>query len=544
MDIDVLIAGAGPTGLTLAAQLARSGVSFRILDKGRGPTDLSKAIGVQARTLEILDILGDAETLVSRGNQARHFNIYDGADRILKLDFPGLDSRFPFLLVVPQSETEKALMQTLDWYGVSVERNTALSALVQDASGVWATVSGPDGKEEQIRARWVAGCDGAHSTVRHLLSMPFTGEEYLDGFMLADVRVSWNRPQDELYLFLHEGRLIAFFAFPDGRYRIIADLPPDQASPESAPALADCQRLVDERVPFPAQLSDPEWTAYYRIHRRIVPRLQEGRVFLAGDAAHIHSPAGAQGMNTGIQDAFNLGWKLALVAQGCAGDSLLASYHEERYPVERAVLQGTDFLLKMASLKTPALRSLRDHALPLISSTRAFQTIAAERISEISVDYHDSLCLTDRDYTKGLRPGERAPDGELEREDGSRIRLYQLLREGKFLLLAFADIEDDLDYELLTALDEIPPALSELTIIVIITRHTRSGMPHAQASADPDGQPYKICRDLPGDVFEKYGATHPCVRIVRPDGYLGFRSDARNFPAAISEYATKGLCLR
>ncbi len=317
MDVDVLVVGAGPTGLTLAEELARFGVSYRIIDSGRGPTDLSKAIGVQARTLETLDIMGMADELVRRGNPARAFHIYDGDQHLLKLDFSELESRYPFLLIVPQSDTEQVLLAKLT-AGTNAERSTTLTAFTQGEAGVDATLQHDDGQTERVRARWLVGCDGAHSTVRRGLGLPFEGEEYEEGFMLADVHVEWNMPQDELYLFIHDGWLMAFFALPEGRYRLIADLPPAQAPPEQHPTLEDCQSIVDQRTPFPAKLSDPSWTAYYRIHRRIVPYLQEGRVFLAGDAAHIHSPAAAQGMNTGIQDAFNLGWKLALVSQGDA----------------------------------------------------------------------------------------------------------------------------------------------------------------------------------------------------------------------------------
>jgi 2-polyprenyl-6-methoxyphenol hydroxylase-like FAD-dependent oxidoreductase len=367
MDLDILVVGAGPTGLTLAEELARFGVSFRIIDAGRGPTDLSKAIGVQARTLETLDIIGIADELVRHGNPAKGFRIYDGKDEILKLDFTRLGSRFPFLLTVPQRDTEHVLLEKLN-ARQHVERETTLIDFTQDSSGVDATLRHGDGGLEQVRARWLVGCDGAHSKVREKLGLPFEGKDYEESFLLADVHVEWSLPDDELYLFLHDGWLAAFFALPGGRCRLIADLPPEQAPKDQQPSLEVCQRIVAERVPMPATLSDPNWTAYYRIHRRIVPRLQQERVFLAGDAAHIHSPAAAQGMNTGIQDAFNLAWKLALVAHGQAPDSLLESYNAERYPVESAVLKNTDLLLSLASVRQPVARKLRDLLLPHLSA--------------------------------------------------------------------------------------------------------------------------------------------------------------------------------
>ena len=519
MDVDVLIVGAGPTGLALAEELARFGVSFRIVDNGRGVTDLSKAIGVQARTLETLDIMGLADDLARRGNQARSFHIYDGADPILSLDFQGLDSRYPYLLVVPQSDTERVLAGKLNRLGILIEHETTLTHFTQDGQSVSAVVRGADGREQTIHTRWLVGCDGAHSAVRHGLNMPFEGQEYPEGFLLADVAVEWDKPSDELFLFLHEGWLTAFFALPNGRYRIIADLPPDDAPPDQKPALEECQRLVDSRLPISAKLSEPSWTAYYRVHRRIVPRLQDGRVFLVGDAAHIHSPAAAQGMNTGIQDAFNLGWKLALVAQGYASETLLRSYHTERYPVERAVLQGTDLLLRMVSLRKSAGRSLRNHLLPLVSATRPVQERVRERISELSVQYNASPIVLDCDHAGGPKAGERAPDGEMIAPNGASVRIYEILRDGRFLMLIFSDQGDTFDERFVAAALDLPAPLCSLVRRVIVTRR--------EPSLEAMGGDVPVLHDAPGLVYERYGAVRPCVRIIRPDGYIGFRADIR-----------------
>lgn len=532
MDVDVLIVGAGPTGLALAEELARYGVSFRIVDSGRGATDLSKAIGVQARTLEILDVMGLADGLVRLGNPAKSFHVYDEDEHILQMDFTGLDTRYPYLLIVPQSDTEQVLLGKLEAAGTVIERSTTLTSLAQDSTGVSATVQSDEGKQETIHVRWLAGCDGAHSTVRHAIGMPFEGQEYVDGFMLADVRVTWDRPLDEIFLFLHEGRLMAFFGFPDGRYRLIADLPPDQAPPDRQPTLEECQKMADERVPFKVELGDPKWTAYYRIHRRIVPRLQQDRVFLIGDSAHIHSPAAAQGMNTGIQDAFNLAWKLALVARGHAGEGLLESYHAERYPVEHGVLELTDRLLKVATVRQPALRSIRDHLLPLISSTNLFRERVGETISEIGVAYHGSPIVLERDRAGGPKAGDRAPDAALVAEDGATVRIYELLREGKFLLLLFADVEDDSDPDLLAAVESLPDSLAPLTKTAVVTRHA------PPPNLGPDTV---VLRDPPGLAYGKFGAAHPCGRMIRPDGYIGLRSDARSLAEGLREFACRTL---
>ena len=541
---DVLIVGAGPTGLALAEELTRFGARYRIVDTGRGPTDLSKAIGVQARTLEMLDIAGLADDLVGRGNRSRAFHLYDGDLPILRLDFTELASRFPFLLIVPQSDTEQTLIRKIESAGQTIERETTLAAFSQDPDGVDCTLTHHDGTTETVRVRWLAGCDGAHSTVRHTLGMAFTGEEYAEGFMLADVHVEWDLPRDELYLFLHDGWLTAFFPMPGGHCRMIADLPPDQAPPDRTPSLEECQRLVDERSPFRIVLSDPCWTAFYRIHRRIVAQLRQGRVLVAGDAAHIHSPAAAQGMNTGIQDAFNLGWKLALVTQGHAPETLIDSYQSERYPVEQTVLRDTDILLRAVSLRPRIARKLRDVMLPLVSSLPAFQHRISARIGELSIDYRRSPIVLDRGGSAGPHAGERAPDGTLrrgsaesapggsggpaERGSGDEVRLYELLRVGRFLALAFAGAEGPIDADLIRgiagALEPIGPIIQGY----LVTQEPPTD------SAAPDG--WSALHDPAGAFHKAFGIDRSCVYLIRPDGYIAFRTDALSFASAFAEF--------
>ena len=540
MDVDVLVVGAGPTGLTLAGELARHGVSFRCIDAARGPTDLSKAIGVQARTLETLDIMGAAggsgrgslaDALVARGNQAKAFRIYDGTEQIMRLDFSRMDTRFPYLLMVPQSDTEEVLLGNLRDSGHEVERGTTLTSLHQDDTGVTVSLARDDGKRrDPVRARWVVGCDGAHSTVRKMIGLGFSSQDYQEGFLLADVRVHADLPTDELYLFLHDGRLMALFCLPQGRCRLIADLPLEQASPQRRPTLEECQRLLAERSPFPIRLSDPRWTACYRIHRRIVSHLRKRQVFLAGDAAHIHSPAAAQGMNTGIQDAFNLGWKLALVAIGRAHEQLLDTYHIERYPVEQSVLRNTDLLLKLASLRQPLVRGARKFLLSHFSSSAAFQRRLSASIGELLIDYHRSPITVERGYSRGPRAGARAPDGTLLREGGIEVRIYELLREGRFVTLVFPDYGPDqgacnadrIDAYLIRQAAHLLAAHAQRMCGYLVTRHDLS----AQAGLT-------VLRDAHGEVYGRYALGHPGVRVLRPDGYIGLRTDTYRLEAGL-----------
>lgn len=490
-EIDVLIVGAGPTGLVMAAEMARRGVSYRLVDIARSPTDLSKAIGIQARTLEIFDSLGIASEFTSRGVKGVAANIYDGRERIAHVSFAELDSRFPYLLFLPQSETERLLLAHLEHLGGQVERGVKLVGFTQDETGVTAALEHPNGDGESVRAAWLVGCDGAHSTVRHGLNLPFQGEEYPEGFQLADVKLDWDQPDNEFYIFIHAGWLLAVFPLPGGRSRLIADIPPEQAPVEAKPSLADCQALMNERCPFPATVSDPLWTANYRIHRRLVSRLRSGRAFLVGDAAHIHSPAGAQGMNTGIQDAFNLAWKLALATQGAAPESLLDSYHDERYPVEQDVLRGTDFLLRMASLRNPLARATRDKLAPLVTGLDIVQQRLSRTISELAVGYRRSPMVEDHGGSDGPHAGDRAPDP-----------LFARLKDTRHTL------------RLLAGQSASPAEWDALTDI--------GGRVQAAYSFYVAVMPLETGEN--GEIAARYGVKSPCLYLIRPDGYIGFRS--------------------
>ena len=496
-SVDALIVGTGPTGLVMAAELARRGIRFRAVDIAREPTDLSKAIGIQARTLEILGNMGLAAQFTAAGNPATGVHMYAEGRQIVHLTFDGLDTPFPYLLLLAQSETERILFSHVEALGGVIERGVRMERFVQDADGVTATLHHPDGSDEEVRASWLIGCDGAHSTVRHGLGLPFEGEEYEEGFVLADVRVDWPQAENELYIFLHEGWLLALFPLGQGRYRMIADVPPEQAPLDQEPTLEACQALVDERVTIKARLSDPRWKANYRIHRRIVSKLREGRAFLVGDAAHIHSPAGAQGMNTGIQDGFNLAWKLALVVQGRAEASLLDSYHAERYPVEQGVLRGTDALLKIASLRPPLAQTVRNALAPLLTGLRPVRETMRENISEIAVGYSASPIVGEDtssiQFRTGPGPGDRAPDVSLTRESGDMTTLFDLLRGPAHTLLLVGD-------------DPLFAAFTE------DTRTRFEGLI----------QTHRV--DAGAEIRQRYAAHSPCLFLIRPDGYIGYRA--------------------
>jgi 2-polyprenyl-6-methoxyphenol hydroxylase-like FAD-dependent oxidoreductase len=328
-NTQVLVVGAGPAGLFMAAELNRHGVSCRIIDKNDGPTRDSRAASIQARTLEILESIGLADEFVQAGNICHAAATYTSDHKLIKyLTFDELDSAFPFVLQLPQSQTERIVARYLARLGTEVERRVEVVAFEQDEDGVRATLQPADAGQETAHASYLVACDGAHSPVRHALGVSFSGDDYPTDFMTADVQVDWKLPRDQHAFFFAAEGMLAFFPLPRGRATIAADIGPAQGhhAPLGEPALEDLQAIFNARTPG-GVLSDPIWKMYYRVHCRQAERYQVGHVFLVGDAAHVSSNIGGQGMNTGMQDAYNLGWKLGLVLNARSPAILLDSYH-------------------------------------------------------------------------------------------------------------------------------------------------------------------------------------------------------------------------
>ncbi len=496
-DCDVLIAGAGPTGLVLAAELARHGASFRLIDAAPAATEQTRAIGIQARTLELLQAMGLADAFVREGRPIHAVNLYSGAKPIVRLAFDGLESAFPYVLSLAQTETERILSDHLERLGGTIERGVALTEFTQDDTGVTAMLQRGDGEIDALRVGWLAGCDGAHSTVRHQLELPFEGKTYPIDVLLADARVDWTLPGDEVHVFITDAGLLGVFPLPGPRHRVAIDI---SGIAHGTASFAMAQELIAARAPVAMILSDPGWVSEFHLNARIVSRLQEGRVFLLGDAAHIHSPALAQGMNTGIQDAVNLAWKLGLVARGVADTSLLASYEAERRPVEQGVLQQTDLVTRLVTVGTPLVRTLRDALAPLLSGFDAVQQRARRSISELAVHYRQSPIVEEHWQPQGLPAGDRVPDMRLTAWDGSReTSLLEALRQGRHILLL--------------ALDAAVPAALQAEFDTL-----------ARQVQDTSGDLVHVWRPS-GDVGE-----WPALCVIRPDGYVGFRGSSAHVP--------------
>jgi 2-polyprenyl-6-methoxyphenol hydroxylase-like FAD-dependent oxidoreductase len=406
MKKPVLVAGAGPVGLTLAAELARYKIPVRIIDKAPARTDKSKALGVWARTLELLDRAGCTEAFISAGLKATSVSISKGAEILARVGLDGIDSDFKFLLLIPQSESERLLEEHLHSLGGKVERNVELTGFSDLGEAVSCTVRHPDGGFETLEASWLIGCDGAHSMVRHALGMRFEGDTLPAHFVLADIHVSGlELPPAELAMFWHPDGVVVFFPIAAGRYRIIADV---GCEPQHDPGLDEVQAIVDRRCPAWIVLTDPIWLAGFGVNERKVRDYRCGRVFVAGDAAHVHSPAGGQGMNTGMQDAFNLAWKLALVVQGDAGTNILDSYSVERSAVAKQILADSGRMTQVAMVKNHLGQNLRNFVAHRLLGFSTVQHAMADRLSEITIGYPESpLNAGSARAAHGPAPGAR-----------------------------------------------------------------------------------------------------------------------------------------
>ncbi|MGZ3457141.1 MAG: FAD-dependent monooxygenase, partial [Archangium sp.] len=366
--LDALVVGAGPTGLTMAAELARHGLRCRIVDSLEAPSRLSRALVVQSRTVELFDDFGMAEKLLERGEAMGAYNILGPSGRRARIPMrplPWLETHYPIPHMVPQDATEAVLTEYLASFGLAVEWGLAFEGLREDAEGVEVTLKRLDGTMETVRARWLMGCDGARSRVRKEAGIPFEGETYDYACMLVDARVDWPLGHGEVFIIPSRDGVVGAFPMPgENRYRLTFIMPRDGKDEAEPLTLEEMQALTDRMVPVPTRVSDPLWMTRYRQHHLGVPRYRQGRVFLAGDAAHIHSPAGGQGLNTGIQDAYNLAWKLALVTRGRAPESLLDTYHLERHRVGQKLLEGTDKRFALLSSGGLRMRMLRAHVVP------------------------------------------------------------------------------------------------------------------------------------------------------------------------------------
>ncbi len=528
--LDVLVVGAGPTGLSLAAQLAAFGVAPRIIDRGHDRVHESRALAIQPRTLEVLAGLGVTGEMVAHGNPSVQLRMHvRGRELAVPLFDLGLDdTAYPFLLFLSQAETERILQERLSEAGVEVERGVELVDLVDAPDAFAATLRHRGGREEIVSARYVVGCDGGHSTVRRAAGIAFTGSSYPQTFVLADVEADGIEP-GAAHVFLSGNGMLFFF--PLGKpatWRLLAMRPSSDPTPPDAPVTLDeVKAISDAYTQRTVRLRDPVWMTNFRLHHRGASHYRSGQVFLAGDAAHIHSPAGAQGMNTGIQDATNLGWKLAYTLRGLTDPAVLDTYEPERAPVGRTVLRFTDRAFTIATSTNPIVRFARIRVapavIPLALKARTGRAYFFRTVSQLGIHYgHSPLSLNGPNPPRrGPRAGDRLPDATIV-HDGRPTTLHAATAALGWHVLLCGNA-DAWPAEKTT---EIGARYAGL-----LTVHYVTAQPTPATLHDPHGQ-----------ALHRLGITADDIGqyLVRPDGHVGYRAGGNDL-TGLARYVSRWL---
>lgn len=439
MHTQVLIVGGGPTGLMMGSLLRRWNINCRLIDEGEEITRESRAIGIQARSLELFQNLGIVDQFLERGQIGSGAKVFLNGKERVTVNFGDIgreDTPYPFVFFLSQVETEKILVDDLKKHHLNVERQTTLEDFYQDDKQVTATIRKRNGKEEILTADYIIGCDGSHSKVRKILDLPFDGASYESEFLMADTQVDWDLDNNRLMVFLDPGNIGVHFPLKD-RSRVLTirenqEMPETSETTSSPATLPEIEEHFQEATHRDVRLHDAEWVTRFHVHHRCVRQLKVRRAFLVGDAAHIHSPVGAQGMNTGLQDAANLAWKLALVVKKKTKPDILETYHSERWPVAQKLLKVTDRMFSVVTTKNKAAIGLRSMLFPLLAKFimmgRRGRDFLFGFISQLNIHYSPSLVVSPG-------AGQRMPN--FETIGGKEI--FDLLKGYKFHLLVFGD---------------------------------------------------------------------------------------------------------
>lgn len=509
-NIPVLITGAGPTGLSMANLLAKWDIPFLLIDKKPQASRESKAFGVHARTLEIFNQLGLGQKAIQEGNIDNTVRILVKNKEVgkfrLKEIIPG-ESNFPYFLILPQNKTEKLLIDSLEAQGQKVHWEHELIYFKEEKRGIRARIKESSGEEKDIQFQYILGCDGASSFVRESGGFLFEGKTFSPTFYLADGELDWKMPHGDIYFMLAPGHLSGIFSFAEkNKYRIFNFLNTQIDKKEGDLSSDDFQQILDSNPYLHKELKNPEWFSVFKIHSRITNSFSKGRVFLAGDAAHVHSPAGGQGMNTGIQDAYNLAWKLALVVKGTAAPPLLNSYQEERHKIARNLHNTTDRFFHLMTQRNKFANFFRLHVFPrgfnFVTGIKWVRQQVFRRASQIAIKYRFSSLSKETSvngfYRKAPRAGDRAPYTEISLYE-KEMDLFQLFKCTHFtLLVAVAEPGNQQGSEVADYFKEHAKLPMEVHI---------------------------LAKNSGANNFHKlYGIKKDALFLIRPDGHIGFRT--------------------
>lgn len=519
MDCDVLIVGAGPTGLMLANQLGRRGHRPLIIDRHAGPSQQTRALGVQARTLEIYAHLGIAERAIELGKRGTGANMWADGKKMARIPLGDVGRHvtpYPYILILGQDDNERIMGERLKDWDLAVQWNTEMVGLAQEPGHATATLRDADGTIRHVDATWMAGCDGARSAVREMNGIGFPGAPYEHVFFVADVQMTGGMVPDELNVYLWKSGFHLLFPMRgQDHWRIVGILPAELRGKEDV-RFEDVIPSLHAEAGAGLSFKACTWFSTYRIHHRSASRFRDRRCFLLGDAAHIHSPVGAQGMNTGLQDAYNLAWKLALVIEGEAGDTLLDSYEAERLPVARRLLETTDRGFRLAVSDAPLAGLLRTRVLARFAAfamaRERVQQLAFRTVSQTGIRYRKGPLATSLDDLPAEAPhaGDRFPWLQLRFDADSPVEdVFERLEDTHFHVVVFGQ----------SLPSEPLPALANLLHVHV--------MP---AGAANDAE------------LERHSIPQPSFYLVRPDGYIGL-CGRRLEAAAVARYAAEQLRL-
>lgn len=519
---DVLIIGAGPAGLMAANALEKEGVDWICLEKRSEPSTLSKALGIQARTLEMFELLNVHKPFLERGYPGPGTKLHLGDTTPSVEELYHIQSRYPYILIIPQSETEEILEEHLNRSGKSIKREHEVIEVTQHSDGVYVKAE-HNGETREYHAKYLMACDGAHSKVREVLDVEFEGQDDGFTFFLGDVDVpAFN----DIYInvFLNDRGAAAFFPYKDGSYRVVGLDRSKQGEPrQDHLSLHDLQESLDTILPEPLQVENPKWLTYFGTAHRQVTTYRKERIFFVGDAAHIHNPIGGQGMNLGLQDAVNLGWKIRAVLEGHAHDSFLNSYHHERYPIGKDVLWETSAMLRVVLLEG-TIGKIRNWAGKWALTQNWVQQRVANHMSHVYNDYDKTTqnrSLRDPSLSKkALQAGDRVPDYLLFFDGTTDERLYPFIRRHGHLCLIYIDDAQDeavIDYAYDFA-SKVKETYQDLVTVYLVARG-------GTVSSNPDHE-LPIIYDVHHDLQKHVGMRKGHTLFIRPDGHVAFHENS------------------
>ena len=507
IETEVLIVGAGPAGLMMACQLALQHIRFRIIDKKEYPTNYSGALIIQARSVEILNQMGIAHKVIREGIIANNINILFNGKRLLKIPVKNIGSGltpFPYLLMVKQSKTEQLLTEVINDHGVSVERKTELLSFSQDSDGVTTRIKCLDGKIETIKTQYLIAADGGQSAIRTQLKIPFIGKAHQKSLFIIDCKARTDLLSDEISFSISDKTISGFFPLGNGKWRVDGTIPRELES-KGTLIFDDVEKHFSERIRMKTELHNPDWFSVFHSHQRYAPSFQQNRCFLIGDAAHIHSPVGAQGMNTGLQDAFNLAWKLAFIIKGKAKTRLLDTYTAERLPIAKNIIRTTDKVFNLVTSDNFFTKTFRLYIVPFIikllfpffGNRKWVRQYIFKSISEIGIHYRKSVLSHQISKNISLfhspESGDRLPY-ILFNDNGKEVNIQEKVKGTGFHLFIFTT--DSSAIEIINVAKKYKNILS----FEIISYSLKNN-----------------------PLFKKLGIKKNGCYLIRPDLYIAFR---------------------